>query len=152
MLSARIRRVHFSWGYCSVLAGCNGSSQAGSVVISRNGVLMMSETQAHPYQGWTTFVVLQALSCKVPVVQSIFCLNNPFGGILYFSFKLKANESDSLNIALPSGKKSNVLQFGSIKNPKGFCFISFLSTQNSSFCIFGVPMCLIFVELLWSFC
>ena len=77
MLSARIRRVHFSWGYCSVLAGCNGSSQAGSVVISRNGVLMRSETQAHPYQGWTTFVVLQAFSCKVPVVQSIFCLNNP---------------------------------------------------------------------------
>ena len=46
----------------------------GSVVISRNGVLMRSETQAHPYQGWTTIVVLQVVSCKGPVVQSIFCL------------------------------------------------------------------------------
>ena len=44
------------------------------MVISINGVLMRSETQAHPYQGWTTIVVLQAVSCKVPVVQSIFCL------------------------------------------------------------------------------
>ena len=36
-------------------------------------------------------------------------------------------------IALPSGKKLNVLQFGSIKNPKGFGFISFLSTQEVQF-------------------
>ena len=83
-------------------------------------------------------------------------LYSPFSAltIRYFSFKLKANESVSLNIALPSGKKNNVLQFGSIKNPKGFCFISFLSTQNSSFCIFGVLMsdvphiCWALVELL----
>ena len=81
-----------SWGYRSVLTGCNGNLQAGSVVMSRNGVLMRSETQVHPYQGWTTIVVLQAVSCKVPVVQfSLFSAlqflwRNP---TVYFSFKFK---------------------------------------------------------------
>ena len=48
---------------------------SGSVVISRNGVLVRSETQAHPYQGWTTIVV----QCKqFPVKYPLF---SPFSAL-----------------------------------------------------------------------
>ena len=144
-------RVHVSWGYCSVLTGCNGTRKRdlGSFqeMVCWWGLrLKLIRTRVgRPLLFCKQFPVKYPLFS--PFSASQFVWRNPI-----FSFKFKIWNPIFL-ITLPSGKfdQLNVLWFSSIKKPRGS--VSWVSCliRTPVFAFSGFRCVLYLLSFCWCF-